>query len=278
MATPHLTKFTVPGALGSILVDVRAPADPSPRPAVLVWHGFKGFKDWGMFPPLADRLAKAGFTAVSFNASGSGVDDDGNFGFPERFGHNTFTVELADMATLLAALDHGHLGVAPPSSIGLVGHSRGGGLAVLAADRWPRIATLVTWAAVATVERWGPRLQDQWRRDGVLPIVNARTGESLPLYPDVLDDVQARGRTDLDIGQAASRLAIPWLILHGAADEAVPVAEADQLHRASNGRAVLQIVEQTGHTFGAVHPFAGITPALETVVQTTVAFLGRHLR
>ena len=40
-------------------------------------HGFKGFKDWGFFPHLADRLARAGLVAVSFNFSGSGVGPDG---------------------------------------------------------------------------------------------------------------------------------------------------------------------------------------------------------
>ena len=57
MATPTLTKHTLPGALGPILVDVRAGGRAAARPAVLVLHGFKGFKDWGMFPPLAERLA-----------------------------------------------------------------------------------------------------------------------------------------------------------------------------------------------------------------------------
>src|SRR5687768_17465471 len=86
MATPTLTKHELPAALGNILVDVRAGGRGSPRPAVVVMHGFKGFKDWGMFPPLAERLAQAGFSAVSFNASGSGVDESGEFVWPERFG------------------------------------------------------------------------------------------------------------------------------------------------------------------------------------------------
>src|SRR5688500_243192 len=86
MATATLTTHRLPGALGDILIDVRAGGRTSPRPAVVVMHGFKGFKDWGMFPPLADRLAQAGFTAVSFNASGSGVDASTEFVWPERFG------------------------------------------------------------------------------------------------------------------------------------------------------------------------------------------------
>ena len=74
MATPTLTKHSLEGALGDLLVDVRTGDRRNPRPAVVIVHGFKGFKDWGMFPVVADRLARAGLTAVSVNLSGSGVD------------------------------------------------------------------------------------------------------------------------------------------------------------------------------------------------------------
>ncbi len=282
MATPQLTKYTLAGQLGPILIDVRVGtgAITSPQPAVVILHGFKGFKDWGMFPPLADRLAKAGFTAVSLNVSGSGVDDEGHFAWPDRFGHNTFNAELADIATVFEALDEGQLGVPQPSSIGLVGHSRGGGVSILAAARLPRVSALVTWAAVATVERWGDQLREQWRRDGLLNITNARTGEVLPMYIDVLDEVEAEGAESLSIVGAAERLTIPWLLIHGAADEAVPVAEAEHLWesaRRGEGRASF-IVQNTGHTFGAVHPFAGFTPALEQVIDRTTAFFSTRLQ
>ena len=60
MATPTLTRHRVPGVLGDILIDVRAGGRATPRPAVVVVHGFKGFKDWGLWPPFAERLARAG--------------------------------------------------------------------------------------------------------------------------------------------------------------------------------------------------------------------------
>ena len=156
MATPTLTKHQVPGALGEILVDVRSGDRSEPRPAVVVLHGFKGFKDWGMFPPFCERLARAGFAAVSLNTSGSGVDDGGAFSHPDRFGHNTFSSELADLLAVVEALDRGALGVARPTSIGVVGHSRGGGIAILASRRDRRIGALVTWSAISDVRRWTP--------------------------------------------------------------------------------------------------------------------------
>ena len=278
MATPTLTKHTLPGALGEILIDVRAGGRGSPRPAVVVVPGFKGFKDWGMFPPFADRLARAGLSAVSMNPSGSGVDDAGDFTLVERFGHNTYSAELDDTLEVVAALARGALGVAPPSSIGLVGHSRGGGVGVLAAAEDRRIAALATWAAISSVERWSPAEQRAWREAGVKEIVNARTGQRLPLYPDVLDDIDSHAAVRLDILGAAGRLAIPWLIVHGAEDESVSSLEAEALHAAAKGDLARHLlIAGAGHTFGTVHPWRGETPAFRLVADETLGFLAAHL-
>jgi len=278
MATPWLTKHHLPGALGPILVDVRT-AGRDPRPAVVVIHGFKGFKDWGMFPVLADRLARAGFVAVTFNLSGSGVDDRGEFRWPERFGHNTFSAEVEDIRAVLAALDRGDLGVPRPPAVGLVGHSRGGGMAVLAAAGHPGIGALVTWAAISHVDRW-PGQAAAWRAAGALEVLNQRTGQVLPLYPDVLEDIERNRSGALDILAAARRLTMPWLILHGGADTTVMPDEAEALARAATARCAptrLLILPEAGHTFGAAHPFAGMTPALAEVLDETVTWLNRHL-
>jgi len=277
MATPSLSKFQLPGAVGEILIDVRAADRASPAPAVLVLHGFKGFKDWGMFPPFAERLARSGFVTVSFNVSGSGVDDEGRFAWPERFGHNTFTAEQADIAAVLDALDTGALGTPRPTSVGIVGHSRGGGMAVLAAHRHPRFGALVTWSAVATVERWSAAQRKEWREKGRLDVVNSRTGQVLPMYTDVLDDVEAHAGDLLDIPAAAAALHLPWLIVHGEEDESVPFSEAELLAREAGPHARLLPIPGAGHTFGAVHPFAGTTPGLEQVFDATATFLGTNL-
>ena len=279
MATPTLSKTSLPGVLGEILIDVRASDRKTPGPAVLVLHGFKGFKDWGMFPPFGDRLARAGFAAVSFNVSGSGADDRGEFSFPDRFGHNTFSAEQDDLDRILEALDSGALDIHRPTSVGIVGHSRGGGMAILFAERRPRVGALATWAAISHVRRWAPDQAKAWRRDGRIDITNTRTGQVLPMFPDLLDDIGAHADSTLDIAAAAARLKTPWLLVHGSADEAVPVAEAerlDQLRPAGAGNERL-ILEGAGHTFGAVHPFGGMTPALEATVDATVRFMSRHL-
>jgi uncharacterized protein len=278
MATPTLTKHTLPGALGEILIDVRAGGRDSPRPAVVVVPGFKGFKDWGMFPPFAERLARAGLSAVSVNLSGSGVDDAGEFTLVERFGHNTYSAELDDALQVVDALARGALGVAAPSSIGLVGHSRGGGIGVLVAAEDRRVTALATWAAISSVERWSPAEQRAWREAGVKQIVNTRTGQRLPLYPDLLDDIERHAGDRLDILGAAGRLTIVWLIVHGTEDESVSSLEAEALHAAAKGSDVRHLpIDGAGHTFGTVHPWQGETPAFRLVADETLGFLAAHL-
>ncbi|HKT60725.1 MAG TPA: alpha/beta fold hydrolase [Gemmatimonadales bacterium] len=276
MATPSLTRHRLPGTLGEILIDVRAGGRGTPRPAVIVVHGFKGFKDWGLWPSLAERIARGGLSAVTLNLSGSGVDDSGEFVHVERFGHNTFSAELQDLRRVTDALVCGELGVAPPSAVGLLGHSRGGGIAVLQAAADARVRALVTWAAISTVDRWPAAQRAAWRAAGVNEVKNVRTGQVLPLYTDALDDVEQNAAT-LDIEAAARRITVPWLILHGTEDEAVSLAEGERLAAAAP-RARFVRIDGAGHTFGAVHPWQGATPELEQVENTTLTFFAEHLR
>jgi pimeloyl-ACP methyl ester carboxylesterase len=204
------------------------------------------------------------------------VDESGAFSHPDRFGRNAFSVELGDIRRIVDALAAGTLGVAPPSSIGIVGHSRGGGLGILAAEADPRVRALVTWAAISTVARWPAPEVAAWRASGRLMQRNSRTGDTFWLERSVLDDIEAHQHDSLDIAAAARRLTIPWLLIHGVDDAAVPIDEAEALH-AARPEATALYIEGTGHTFGAVHPWAGTTPALDQVTEATIRWLGRHL-
>lgn len=276
MATPRLARVGLTAADGGPLrMDIRTAARPGEsRPAVVICHGFKGFKDWGMFPKLAERLAVAGFTAISFNFSGSGVGEDGeSFTELERWGHQRPTTDLRDIGIVV---DYATSEGAP--RVGLVGHSRGGGLAVLHAARDRRIGALVAWAPISGFARWPEEEVRRWREEGKMDVVNARTGQVLTMYLDALEDYDAHHGDLLDIMGAAERIEAPWLVVHGTADESVSCEEGKALHRAARaGRAELELVEGAGHTFGAKHPWAGSTPQLDQAMQRTVGFLAKCL-
>lgn len=283
MATPRLAKERLKAADGGLLyVDIRTAARPGERrPAVVICHGFKGFKDWGFFPRLADRLAVAGFTAISFNFSGSGVGDGEAFDELDRWAHQTPSADLADLKTVVdyAIAEQGAPTRGAPTDpwVGLVGHSRGGGIAALHAARDPRVDALVTWAAIDHFLRWPAEDIARWRRDGKIDVVNARTRQVLTILRDALDDLDAHG-SELNVATVAPRIRAPWLVVHGSADATVPIAVAHQLVAASAAeRTSLLALEGADHTFGIRHPWAGTTPAFDLVLERTVGHFAAAL-
>jgi pimeloyl-ACP methyl ester carboxylesterase len=255
--------------------DVRIPDGPPPRSAVVVVHGFKGFKDWGFFPHICRRLVAAGHAVVSFNFSGSGVGSEPQqFTELDAFAANTFSRELEELAWVVDWVRAGDLLPRRPRSLALVGHSRGGGDAVLHAASDPGVAALATWSAVSTFDRWTAATRAEWRERGRIFVLNARTGQQMPLDVGLLDDLEAN-RERLDIGVAAARVQVPWLILHGEKDLTVDVEEGRALARvARNGRLV--VIEGAGHTYDVAHPFERSSRALDEALELTVAHLALH--
>jgi pimeloyl-ACP methyl ester carboxylesterase len=263
--------------------DVWLPADgrSARAGAIVVCHCFKGFKDWGFFPYLCRHLASGtGSVTVGFNFTGAGVGEDlESFTELEKFARNTFSKELEDLEAVLDGLVRGQLGgmeVPAARCLGLVGHSRGAAAAVLASDRRPSVRALVTWSAIAAVTRYESVFASQFDSGGVAYVLNARTGQRLPLRRDVLEDIRAN-RERLDVEAAAGRLRCPFLIVHGSEDESVPLSEGMALAAAAPGAAQLEVIDGAGHTMNASHPFPGPNPELELAVELTVRHFRTHL-
>ena len=270
---------------GPIHGRIDEPDTSGPRPTVAICHGFKGFMDWGFFPYLAELLARRGFLAVRFNFSGSGMEPREDRATDlEGFRANTFSRELEDLDTVLAALlgDSAEIPLASdrvdPGAVGLFGHSRGGGTALLGATRGrfaDRIRALVTWAAVASFDRFDEETRAHWREQGVIHVPNARTGQEMPLGLGLLEDLERNGEL-LDLESAAEEITAPWLLVHGEDDESVPVEEAERLFARAR-RCEAERIENAGHTFGAQHPFSGPTPELTRAMNVTQSWFRRHL-
>lgn len=255
----------------------RPPLD-SPARAVVVCHGFKGFKDWGFFPHTARHLAEQLRCAtVTFNFTGCGVGADlENFTEPEAFSRNTFSKEVEDLTAVLAGLEAGELGDAsqePIARIGVVGHSRGGVAAVLSGEL-PPVSAVVTWAAIAGVERYASMFDGQPEGEPVL-VKNARTGDVLPLYRDVLEDILA-DPDRFDLEASLRRSGVPLLVVHGTDDSSVSPDDGRRLAAAS-AQAHLALIEGAGHTFEVGHPFEGPSPELERALALTVRHFATYL-
>ncbi|BDU72011.1 alpha/beta hydrolase family protein [Mesoterricola silvestris] len=233
--------------------------------AILV-HGFKGFMDWGCWPWVAERCAEAGVACLRFNFSHNGIGAEPQvFTELERFQANTFSREVAELRAVVRAA--GDLpGV---RRVSLLGHSRGGAIALLASEG---VASVVTWASLAGLEDLhGFRGREEaWRRDGFVEVRNARTGQVMRLGSGLLEDWEAH-RKELDVEAALARYVAQGgraTAIHGDADPAVPLAHGRRLERAG---ARLVVVEGADHTFGSTHPFPAEPPAaLRRALEATL--------
>ena len=276
----RVVPFSVPSSDGFPLRGAVHLPDGDTAPCVLVVHGFKGFGNWGFFPLLCDRLAEAGLAACRFNLSSSGVGEDGEtFSEKERFEQSTISREVEDILLMADLAARGELPGAPtrPGPVGLLGHSRGGGNAILAAAREPRVAALVTWAAVATVVRFNEEQVAAIREQGFWRVENARTGDVFEMGLEAFDDF-VQNAEDLDIISGARSLEIPALVIHGTADKSVPFVEGLALAEAFHENGSFLPLEGAGHTFGATHPMPGEVPSdLEEGMLASAAHLAAHL-
>jgi len=247
----------------------------APVGTVIICHGFKGFAHWAFFPYLARSLAENGMRAITFDFSGNGVGEDReNFSELEEFETNTFTQELSDLGQVIAeARRRGWI----EWGFGLFGHSRGGGVAILHAAFDEDVKALVTWASISKVRRWSDEDVKMWRNRGYTDILNSRTGQTMRMGTALLDEVEALENKRLDIPLAARRIGVPWLIVHGDADETVKVEEGQRLADLSPGFGQLWTVEGGNHAFGASHPVVDPPPTLALVVRGTVGFFAEHL-
>ena len=255
--------------------DLRFSEGPAPKSAIVVVHGFKGFKDFGFFPYLCTHLARRGHAVVNFSFSCCGVGEQaGEFTELEAFARNTYTRELLELRHIVDMVVGCDLLPRRVERVGLVGHSRGGGSSVIHASEDDRIDALVTWGAVSHFDRWTQETLDDWRRDGRVHVPNKRTGQHMPLDVTLLDDFQ-NNSDRLDIRSAAARVTQPWLVLHGEDDMTVSLNDPEELVSA-NPDARLVVIEKAGHTFEAKHPLESVPPQLDEAVALTADHFRVH--
>lgn len=261
-----------------ITLDVFYKSNNKPKPVVIFVHGFKGFKDWGHFNMLAETFAEADCVFVKFNFSYNGTTPQSPLSFEdlEAFGNNNYLIELEDLDLVLNwVLNNSELQKEINKyQVCLLGHSRGGGISILKASEDSRITKLVTWAAVSDfINRNQQHTIDRWSEQGVIYTFNTRTKQQMPLYYQFYETIQ-QNKSRLNIIKAANQLNMPFLIIHGTADEAVSIQDAKELHKACKYSELL-ILDGAGHTFEVRHPFYEeyFPDSAQIVINNTLRFI-----
>jgi dienelactone hydrolase len=258
------------------LTDIRFTDDHKLKPIIIFCHGFKGFKNWGHFDLIADTFANAGFVFVKFNFSMNGTTEENptDFADLEAFGNNNFETELNDLGTVIDFIEqHADQYYGNATEIYLIGHSRGGGIAILKTAEDKCIKKLATWASVKDVADFFINQNiDKWESDGFIYTFNSRTQQNMPLNFQIYENYVAN-KSRLDIPKTAVNINVPWLIAHGTNDTSVPVEFAEILHQ-QNKKSELFLIENADHTFGGKHPFTEkeLPEHTQLLVEKCIAF------
>jgi pimeloyl-ACP methyl ester carboxylesterase len=237
------------------LFDCSIPKDA--RAVIIFIHGYKGFKDWGAWNLMQDFFVKEKIGFVKFNLSHNGGTIDEPIDFPDldAFGENRYTYEINDCEVIIKETERMisqecELNI----PIYLLGHSRGGGVAILTGAKNEDVKAIFTLASISTIENRFPKGQDliDWKDNGVYFVQNARTKQEMPHFYSFYEDFE-ENKESLNISKVLNELTKPLFAIHGDMDTSVSISEGQRIAHEANTDLI--IIKGADHTFGAKHPW-----------------------
>ncbi len=198
----------------------RPPGRTGPLPLIVMPHGGPEMRDHLTFDPLAQAFAARGWLVLQPNFRGSS-------GYGRAFakaGYRQWARRMQDDLTD-AVGDLVERGIADPDRMAIYGASYGGYAALMAAIQTPRLfKAAVSLAGVSDLR-------------GMINFVRKEDGEDAATYQywvESIGDPKAE-REALDAISPlyrAAEVAMPVLLMHGTADEIVPVAQSRDMKKA----------------------------------------------
>lgn len=211
---------------GERLAATFTPGRPDGRELFVIGHGLTSDRTRPWSVALSETLQAQGIASLRLAFSGNG-DSEG------RFEDSNITKEVEDLGAVLDALEGWH--------VGYVGHSMGGAVGLLRAVRDERIRALVSLAAIAHTRAFVERMFGH-----LVPGLDCMLEkEHCPLTQQFLDDMVAIG----SVADRAPEVAVPWLLVHGGADDVVHVQDSVDVHAAAPGRSQLVVLDGVDHSF-----------------------------
>ncbi len=214
---------------------------------VILGHGVTGNKDRPLLIAIAEGLEAKGWPCLRISYAGNGESEG-------RFEDSNISKETGDLTSVIDD-------VPDDVKIAYIGHSMGGAVGVLTAAHDARIRVLVSLAGMTHTADFVKREFGDVTPDAG----NMWDDEETPLSSTYVNDLVTIGNTL----SAASRVVQPWLLIHGTADDVVPIQDGkDAFEAATSDKEWLEIPD-AGHLFDA--------SCYPMMVESIDAWLTKHL-
>lgn len=194
---------------------------------LILGHGLTGNKDRPLLVALAQGLSARGWPCVRISFSGNG-DSEGHFEAA------TITKEVGDLKSILDKI--------PDSvQVAYAGHSMGSAVGVLTAANDKRIHGLISLAGMTYPAAFYAR-----EFGSLIPGKDCMWDDpDCPLSVAFAEDMKSIESTL----PAAASLLQPWLIIHGNADDLVPVHDGKDAYNAAQSPKEWVEIENGAHSF-----------------------------
>ncbi len=218
--------------LGETLAGTLHQPDGPSVGTVVAGHCFTCSRHTGVLRRICSDLCVAGFTALRFDFSGNGQSQG-------VFEASTWSKQIAEMEAAITLMK-----AEGARWIGVAGHSLGAAIALLVARQMPTVAAVCRIAGRVSAARpmhfLTPSQQETLSQNGQVAFTSR--GRQLTINRNFFDDAR---RYDLEAATRA--LQTPMLVVHGDADEIIPVSEARLAQAANPDWVALNIVPGGDH-------------------------------
>ncbi len=212
------------------------------RDLLLIGHGVTGNKDRPFVIALADAVSASGVNVLRFSFAGNGNSGG-------EFRECTISKEVEDLQAVLSVVDEKDYRVI------YAGHSMGGAVGVLTAVQDTRIKFLISLAGMVRTEKfYDTEFGEETPDIGCMWEIS-----DCPLSSAFKDDLKSIHST----APQASQVSVPWLLIHGTADDVVLIDDSREVYALAAEPKKLVEIEGVNHVFSE----HGQKPMIEAVID-----------
>lgn len=212
-------RLTIQNPIGQKIVGViNQPKENGSFPAIIIVHGFKGFKEQLHFVYLSEELSKLGFLVCRFDFTNGIGESDGDI-YNITVGH--YIKDLEAVYSYVQFLEK-----VKKNEIVIYGASLGGTVALLFASNHPDIKGLILQEpAIESSLSFGPYMDvAKWREQGYWIFRSYTKGIDCKVSYQFYEERQAH-----NIFEAAQKIKVPTLILHNPKAEDLPYIYSEKI-------------------------------------------------
>ncbi|MDP2585954.1 MAG: alpha/beta fold hydrolase [Candidatus Levybacteria bacterium] len=207
-------------------------------PAIIILHGFTGYKEEAHLEELARTLVENGFVAIRFDCSGSG-ESDGTF--EKDYLTSNYLKDIKCVYDYLQKLKFIN-----KDRIGIAGHSMGGMLSIIFASIQPEIKACIAISPPTTMVAadWIKGAVEEWERVGWLYEEISRDGSQIKIPFSFIIDANK-----YDVLDFIKKLKCSFLIILGIIDDVVSPNNTREIFKKAKEKKELVEIKGMGHDY-----------------------------